>query len=172
MKITYHAAISADGFIAREDGDVSWLDDVKIEGSEAYLEELFADVDGLVMGRGTYDFVFNYGSWPYEDKLSWVFTSRQLQALEGANLHLVKSIGEFMDDAAARNTRHVWLIGGGQLASAFLDNGLPIEVNMSELPVTLGSGIPVFSEHSFAAMLEGDAKVTQMNGYRKIEMSL
>ena len=55
MKITYYVATSQDGFIAREDGDVSWLDDVNIDVNETGIIEFFASIDGLVMGRKTYD---------------------------------------------------------------------------------------------------------------------
>jgi len=90
IKTTYHVAASIDGFIAREDGDVSWLEDFELE--DTGLPEFFSGIDGLIMGRDTYDFVFDFGSWPYEDKLSWVCTSRNLKILEGANLRVVASI--------------------------------------------------------------------------------
>ena len=57
MKITYYVATSLDGFIAKEDGDVSWLDDMNIDVKHTGLEDFFAGIDGLVMGRNTYDFV-------------------------------------------------------------------------------------------------------------------
>ena len=69
MKITYYVATSLDGFIAKEDGDVSWLDDMNIDVKHTGLEDFFAGIDGLVMGRNTYDFVFDYGSWPYHRRL-------------------------------------------------------------------------------------------------------
>ncbi|MFT4887062.1 MAG: dihydrofolate reductase [Pseudohongiellaceae bacterium] len=85
MKVTYYAAMSSDGFIARDKGDVSWLDDLDIDYSGIGYEGFFASVDGLVVGRGTYDFIFDYGSWPYDEKLTWVCTNRALEALPGAN---------------------------------------------------------------------------------------
>ena len=86
MRITYSVAASVDGFIAREDGDVSWLDEMNIDSNGTGLEEFFRSIGGLVMGRKTYDFVFNYGSWPYEDKPTWVCTHSDIEPLEGANL--------------------------------------------------------------------------------------
>ena len=71
MKITYYCAMSSDGYIARDDGDVSWLDEANIDESPSSYDEFFARVDGLAMGRGTYDFIFNYGSWPYGDVCTW-----------------------------------------------------------------------------------------------------
>ncbi len=68
MKITYYVATSLDGFIAKKGGDISWLDDMNIDMADAGYDDFFTSVDGLVMGRNTYDFIFNYGSWPYGDK--------------------------------------------------------------------------------------------------------
>ncbi|MEM7314980.1 MAG: dihydrofolate reductase, partial [Planctomycetota bacterium] len=61
MKITYSVATSRDGYIARKDGDVSWLEEQNIAPEDTGLAEFFSAVDGLIMGRKTYDFVFNYG---------------------------------------------------------------------------------------------------------------
>ena len=172
MKVTYHVATSSDGFIARLDGDVSWLNDVEIDMSETGLEEFFADVDGLIMGRGTYDFVFNYGSWPYEDKLTWVCTNRELESLEGANLIIAKTVDEIFDDAESRNTKHLWLVGGGKLASSFIEKGRLTHLNISEMPVELGSGIPLFSDHKLEDLSVVKTEVFEKKGFRQIEVVL
>src|SRR5210317_1535901 len=124
MKITYYCAMSSDGFIAKSDGDVSWLDDIDVSESTSNYEEFFASVDGLAMGRGTYDFILNYGSWPYGGLLTWVFTSTPLETLEGANLSVVQTVEEFLQEARSNALKHIWLVGGGQLASAFLEKGI------------------------------------------------
>ena len=90
MKITYAAAVSRDGFIAREDGDVSWLDEMNIDPSETGLQEFVAGIDGLIMGRDTYKFVLDYGSWPYGNKRTWVCTHREIPGMKGANLVFVE----------------------------------------------------------------------------------
>ena len=115
MKITYYVATSLDGFIAREDGDVSWLDDMNIDMTDTGYDDFFASIDGLVMGRNTYDFVFNYGSWPYEDKPTWVCTSSELESLEGANLKIAKTADDVVKEAELKGFKHLWLVGGGKL---------------------------------------------------------
>ena len=124
MKITYYVATSSDGFIATENGDVSWLDDLNIDMTDTGYDDFFASIDGLVMGRNTYDFVFDYGSWPYEDKPSWVCTSNELEILEGANLRISKLPNDVIKEARAKDLKHLWLVGGGKLASAFLEKRL------------------------------------------------
>ena len=86
MKITYYVATSSDGFISRENGNVSWLDEMNIDIADTGYDTFFESIDGLVMGRSTYDFILNYGAWPYGDKTTFVCTSRELKTLEGANL--------------------------------------------------------------------------------------
>ena len=172
MKVTYSAAISRDGFIAREDGDVSWLDDVEIDQQETGLAEFFAEVDGLVMGRGSYDFIFDYGSWPYEDKPTWVCTSRELEPLPGAQLTVVDRIAAVMADAQARELEHLWLIGGGVLASGFVDEGLLTNVSLAEMPVALGTGIPLFARHELNDLAVVTRQETDKKGFRQIEIEL
>ena len=172
MKITYSVAASVDGFIAKENGDVAWLDEMGIDTSESGLEEFFASVDGLVMGRKTYDFVFNYGSWPYEDKLTWVCTSRQLQPLPGANLIVVGDVEAVISDAAAKGLQHLWLLGGGKLASAFLEKGLITNISIAEMPIELGSGIPLFADHCPEDIPGLQKTVIQKNGFRQLEFVL
>ena len=72
MKITYYVATSLDGYMSREDGAVSWLDDISIDIAETGYADFFANIDGFVMGRNTYDFIFNYGLWPYGSKPTWI----------------------------------------------------------------------------------------------------
>lgn len=172
MKITYAVATSLDGFIARVDGDVSWLDDVKIPAEETGLEQFFASIDGLVMGRNTYDFVYNYGSWPYESKLTWVCSHREVPKLDGANLIVASNPAEVIAQASARSLKHLWLVGGGQLASSFLENGWITHISISEMPVRLGSGIPLFAKHNLSEISWTSESIVQKTGFRKLEFTL
>lgn len=172
MKITYYCAMSEDGFIARKDGDVSWLDDMNADESESNYDAFFASVDGLAMGRGTYDFIYNYGSWPYGDIPTWVFTSKSLKPLEGANLNLVQTVDDFLLAANAEKMNHVWLVGGGKLASSFLDRGLLTHLSITEAPVELNEGIPLFSDHKLGNIESVRTHSIQKQGCKQIEMVL
>lgn len=172
MKITYSAAMSRDGFIARKDGDVSWLEEMNIDPNETGLAEFFAEVDGLVMGRATYDFVHDHGKWPYEDKATWVCTSQPLTPLEGANLTVAESIQEVIDGAKEHQCENLWLIGGGQLASGFLERGLINQLSLAEMPIDLGEGIPLFSGHHLDELELKERQEIQKTGFRQIEIKL
>lgn len=172
MKITYAVATSRDGFIAREDGDVSWLEEVGDKTEDTNLAEFFACVDGLIMGRHTYDFVWNYGTWPYQDKPTWVCTHRELEPLEGANLLVVDSIDDVIAGASRNRFQHLWLIGGADLASSFLDAGLVTHLSITELPIDLGNGIPLFARHDLQEIPVAKKETVEKNGFRQIEMTI
>ncbi len=169
MKVTYFAATSLDGYIAREDGDVSWLDQLDIDPSDSSYEEFFRSVDGLIMGRKTYDFVFDYGSWPYEAKPTWVCTAQPLQPLEGANLQPARQIDEAMAEATSLGLQHLWLVGGGRLASAFLNRGWLTHLSISVMPVALQRGIPLFSDHQLDNILFKEKTITNKRGFQQFE---
>lgn len=172
MKITYYVAASLDGFIAREDGDVSWLDDMAIDMTDTGYDDFFESIDGLVMGRNTYDFVYNYGSWPYGDKPAWVCTSNEIELLEGANLKIAKTVDDVVKDAEQMGLKNLWLVGGGKLASSFLEKDLITNLSISEMPVILESGIPLFSDHKLDKLLIEKTEKIQKNGFNQLEIAL
>ncbi|MEM7396141.1 MAG: dihydrofolate reductase family protein [Verrucomicrobiota bacterium] len=172
MKITYYVAISSDGFIAREDGDVSWLHDTNIDMADTGYDEFFADIDGLVMGRSTYDVVFQYGSWPYGDKPTWVCTSQELRGLDGANLRVVGTVADVVREAASEGIEHLWLVGGGKLASSFIEEGGLSHLSLSEMPIELGAGIPLLARHRLEELSIADEELTGKKGFRQRELVL
>ena len=171
-RITYCVAMSSDGYIAAENGDVSWLDGIEPDESDKHLEELFADIDGIVMGRATYNFIYGYGSWPYEDKPSWLISSSPAQVLPGARLEQVESIDKFLTRAEEFSLRHVWLLGGGQLASGFLERNLVTNLILTRFPLTLGQGIPLFSNHSLDSINARSRVEYPQKGYERIEIAI
>lgn len=172
MRVTYYCAMSCDEFIATEAGDVSWLDELDVDDSASSYEAFFASVDGLVMGRATYDFVFDYGSWPYGDLPTWVFTHRPLEPLAGANLRPVQSIDEFLLQTEAAKLQHIWLVGGGQLASSFLERDLLSHISITESPVALKTGIPLFAAHSLKSIKALSRSSIQKQGCKQIDIVL
>lgn len=172
MKITYYAATSLDGFIAKEDGDLSWLDDLNIDPADTGYDYFFASVDGLVMGRNTYDFIYNYGLWPYSDKPTWVCTSTGLDVLDGANLETVKTAEEVIKQAESQGLKHLWLVGGGKLAALFLNSSLLTHLSISEMPVTLESGIPLIAGYELENIGAKKTEVLEKNGFNQLEITL
>ena len=172
MKVTYYVAMSTDEFIAKQDGDVSWLDELDIEMTDTGYDEFFSSVNGLVMGRHTYDFVYNYGSWPYGDKPTWIFTSGNLKVLEGANLKKATTVEEALKEMESEGLKHIWLVGGGDLASSFLEKGLLTNLIISEMPVNLGDGIPLFARYKLERIPALKTEEFKKKGFKQLEITL
>jgi dihydrofolate reductase len=158
-RTVYYAAASFDGYIAEVDDSLDWLFDYdgSYEGgepSEGSYESFFNDVGALVMGSATYEVILQElatgfrPEWPYEARPTWILTSRELPRPAGAEDHVrmfsgpVGDVHEEMLAAAAG--RHLWVVGGGNVASQFAEAGLLDEVLVNVVPVVLGDGKRLF----------------------------
>jgi dihydrofolate reductase len=125
-------------------------------------------VGALAMGSTTYDWIVRHSDllsepsrWAYEMP-TWVFSSRELPPIEGADIRFVSGDvrpvhAEMVDAAAGKN---VWLVGGGDLVGQFADHGLLDEIILGVAPVTLGSGAPLLPRRLTTPPLQLlDAKV-------------
>lgn len=153
MKTQYYTATSLDGFIATEDDSIDWLYQLGDIGDTGY-GDFFAGVGALAMGSATYEWILRNAdraiaelgaAWPY-DRPAWVFTSRSLPGVEGADIRFVsgdvRPVHREMSEAAGG--RNVWIVGGGELAGQFHDAGLLDEMILQVGSVTLGTGKPLF----------------------------
>jgi dihydrofolate reductase len=152
MKTIYYTASSLDGFIADPNHSLDWLLQFgDVEGTS--YPEFIRDMGALAMGSATYEWLLRNliypesgepQPWPYEQP-TWVFTSRSLRAIPGANIRFVQGdvrpIHEQM--AAAAGTKNVWLMGGGELVGQFYDHSLLDEIIVQITAVTLGGGMPL-----------------------------
>lgn len=145
MKGSVFIATSLDGFIARKDGSLDWLD--LPEDNEDYGFAAFIDsVDALVMGRNTFDTVAAMGEWPYGDTPVIVLTHRPMD-IPAALSDVVETSDLAPPDLAEaldrRDIRHVYVDGGATIRS-FLEAGLVDRMIITTLPVLIGDGIPLF----------------------------
>ncbi len=141
-QVSVYIAMSLDGYIARQDGDLGWLDRVHVSGEDYGYADFFAQIDTVVLGRSTYDVAARFSPWPYVGKRVVVLTSRPSESRHGEAFTsaspeaLVSSLG----DAGAR---HVY-VDGGQVIQAFLAAGVVDDLTISVIPILLGRGIPLF----------------------------
>ncbi|WP_252273890.1 dihydrofolate reductase family protein [Pseudomonas subflava] len=144
--LIYYVAASLDGYIARPDGSVDWLEPIEASGIDHGYEDFYRGIDGLLMGRATYDMLCSFGiGWPYPGKPCRVLARNPLEtpAAEVKGLHCTPA--EALDELAALGCHRVWLVGGGSLAGNCLAAGLLGEVVVSVIPHLLGAGIPLFA---------------------------
>lgn len=153
MKTQFYTATSLDGFIATEDDSLDWLfplGDINDTGYPAFI----AEVGALAMGSATYEWMLRHSAavaaqtgstWPYTQP-TWVFSSRSLPPVPGANLHFVQGDVRPAHSAmrAAAGDKNIWVVGGGDLAGQFCDAGLLDEIIVQVGSVTLGRGKPLF----------------------------
>lgn len=153
MKTQYYTATSLDGFIATEDDSLDWLFALGDPGETSY-PAFIAQVGALAMGSSTYEWMLRHADevaaevgspWPYTQPV-WVFSSRPLTAVPGADIRFVRGdvwpVHHAMREAA--RGLNLWVVGGGDLAGQFHDAGLLDEIIVQVGSVTLGRGKPLF----------------------------
>lgn len=152
-RVTIHMAASLDGFIARKDGSVDWLETTdEFENGEtlnpAYVGQFLATIDCYVMGSRTYETALDFESrgfgWPYGDKPTFVLTSRQLPKLRDTVEFYSGDLRELVNGRLRPDFRSIWFVGGGAVSGECLRLGLADEVCYSIMPVLIGDGIPFF----------------------------
>ncbi len=164
VQITYYVAASLDGFIAKEDGNVDWLDAVRVEGQDYGYRDFYARVDALLMGRRTYDQIRSFGDWPYKDKPCTVFSrDRELEPDAPAEFS-TENPREVLDRLERRGHAHAWLVGGANLAGSFFDRGLISDFVVTLIPTLLGSGLPMLGPSGTSRRLELVERAEYPNG--------
>lgn len=144
MKLSVFCGVSVDGFLARPDHALDFLD---AGGHEPHgFDEFYASVDVIVIGRKTLEVVLTFGGWPYKKKQVVVLSSRPLDfsSIEGGVVEQMS--GEPSEIAAQLNERgfkHAY-IDGGITIQRFLAAGLIDRLVITRVPVLIGSGIPLF----------------------------
>jgi dihydrofolate reductase len=144
--LIYYVAASLDGYIARPDGAVDWLESIEASGEDHGYEDFYQSIDGLLMGRATYDMVRGFGiDWPYPGKPCLVLARNPLEQPPAGVQGRHCTPTEALDELAARGCKRVWLVGGGSLAGNCLAAGLLDELVVSLIPHLLGAGIQLFA---------------------------
>src|SRR5260370_19931758 len=149
--VTLHVVSSLDGFIARNDNSVSWLDspgDVYERGvSEDSAEEVIEAIDCFVLGSRTYEHALQLG-WPYGETPTVVLTTRDLRSTRKSVEFYSGDLKRLVDEILAPRYQQIWLVGGAMLCQSFLRLGLVDEIRLSIMPVLLGDGLRLF-DNSF-----------------------
>lgn len=159
IKCSVFVATSVDGFIAREDGSIDWLNEangVVPSGEDCGFGEFMSSVDVLIMGRKTFDQVLTFGAWPY-GKTRVVVLSRG--ALEiPRDISTTTSVSsedpaELLARLSREGAKHAY-VDGGMVIQSFLAAGLIDEMTITVIPIVLGAGISLFAPVSLDVHLE------------------
>ena len=152
-RVTIHMAASLDGFIARRDGRVDWLETSDhFEGGEAMAPEAIAEflrtIDCYVMGSRTYETALDFADrgfgWPYGDKPTFVLTRRTLRKARETVEFYSGDLTHLVEQRLKPNFRSIWFVGGGTVSGDCLRRGLADELRYSILPIVIGEGVAFF----------------------------
>jgi len=150
-KIIVYIATSADGYIARPDGDVEWLNP-RPRTADYGLTELYSTIDTILLGRKTYDLALAYdkkhGSKGrmFDTKLANYAFSRKppKRAMPGVEF-VSEPVKAFAQRLRATPGKHIWMMGGGILIASFLDAGEIDEFDIHVIPTLIAEGIPLLA---------------------------
>jgi dihydrofolate reductase len=146
---------SLDGFIARKDGSVDWLEtsDEFVDGDTMdpeFVETFLKSIDCYVMGSRTYETALRFEAqglgWSYGDKPTFVLTSRELPRIRDTVEFYSGDLAWFVNERLRPTFRRIWFVGGGVVSAECLRLGLTDDLRYSILPILIGDGIPFFEK--------------------------
>ncbi len=150
LQVSIFLALSLDGYVARSDGSLDWLDKANervTQGEDCGFSDFLNSIDLLIMGRKTFEQVLSFGSWPYKDKRVLVLTRTGIDI----PIELQKTVStysgepkEILAKAYSDGATHIYL-DGAETIQRFLQAGLVDDMTLTIVPVLLGSGIPLFT---------------------------
>ena len=150
-KIIVYIATSADGYIARPDGDIEWLN--RMPSTADYgMRAFYRTIDTILWGRKTYDWALDYDKRNgnkggiFDTKLAnYIFSTKPpKQKLPGVEF-ISEPVKKFAERMRATPGKNIWMMGGGELIASFLDAGEIDEFDIHVIPTLIGEGIPLIA---------------------------
>jgi len=165
MKTIVYIGTSLDGFIARKDGDIDWL--TKFANDEAIdaYNELMSRIDAIVIGRGTFDKVLTFPSWPYDKKV-FVLSSSIKQVPEKVTdkvTILSMKPTALLSYLTEKGFSSIY-VDGGKVIQDFLKENLIDELIISKVPIIIGTGIPLFGNLDTDIQFDHNKTIAASNG--------
>src|SRR5438270_10584475 len=145
-KIIVNIATSADGYVARTNGNLDWLTRRPAPKGFYGLPKFSRSVDAKILGRKTYDMSVKMGASFSADNVHYVFSRRLPPASVPAGVQFVTdSIKTFADRLRKQSGKNIWMMGGGDIIGSFLDEGAIDEFIINVVPTFIGEGIPLIA---------------------------
>jgi dihydrofolate reductase len=169
--VTLHVVSSLDGFIAKNDNTVSWMDspgDIYEQGVTDDGADVIQSIDCFVLGSRTYEHALQLG-WPYGDTPTVVITSRDLTTTRKSVEFYSGDLKRLVGERLAPRYGNIWLVGGAMLGQSFLRLGLVDEIRLMIAPVTLGAGLHLFGDSGTEQKWHLKNVVAYKNGF--VELS-
>jgi len=143
-KISLFLAATLDGYIADQDENLKWL--FSAEGKKEHYQE----VDNVIMGTRTYDWIVNnLDEWPYQNKACYIFTRKDFEDTEQVKYVNPENLLSFTQKLEG----NTFLVGGGKVIKSFLENQLIDEMTLSIAPILLGQGVSLYPQGEYEQKL-------------------
>jgi len=151
-KIIVYIAASADGYIARPDGDVEWLNR-RPHNVDYGMRSFYRTIDTILIGRKTYDWAMDYQrkkrmkTSVFDKKIAnYIFSKKKPPKKPAQGVEFVSEpVKPFARRLRAKPGKNIWMMGGGELIASFLDAGEIDEFDIHVIPTLIGEGIPLIA---------------------------
>jgi dihydrofolate reductase len=174
--VTLHMVSSLDGFIAKRDNSVSWLESAEgvyeagVSLSEEEAAAFVKTIDCYVLGSRTYAHALELG-WPYGDTPTVVVTGRDWPPVRKSVEFYSGDLKTLVDKKLAPRFQNIWLVGGAMLCQRFLELGLVDEILLTIAPVVLGEGLRLFGDSATEQRWNLKNVVAYKNGFVELSYS-
>lgn len=156
-KIQLYIATTIDRFIARENGDLDWLNEIPNSNNLDYgYSDFYEGIETVIMGRKTYEEILGFDvEYPYKNSTSYIFSSQEYYPIKTEKTFLVNELNdEFIQKIRQKSQKNIWIIGGGKLIAEFLNFGAIDEMTLFIAPIVLGKGIKLFPDDTLETKFE------------------
>ena len=145
-KVILYIGTSLDGYIARKNGEVDWLEgDGSNPTDEGDYEAFYKTIDTVIMGNATYVQIMGWGEYPYKGTKGYVYTREVKEANEDV-IFTNENPKLLIERLKKESGKDIWIVGGCELLDLFMKEDLIDEYIIAVAPVILGEGIPLFKE--------------------------
>lgn len=146
--VVLYIATSLDGFIARPNGNLDWLTSFpQPETGDYGYDDLLKSIGTIIMGRKTYDEILAFGiEWPYAKYNTYIVTKNKHYNPTTPNTFVLnENLSASIHEQKRKSNKDIWLVGGGRLVTAFINENILDKMIISKVPILLGEGIPLFA---------------------------
>jgi dihydrofolate reductase len=168
-KVIVYIAVSLDGFIAKKEGDISWLEPANLPQEDYGYSQFMETVDTVIMGRKTYEKILTLvDEFPHQDKHCYVLSRQAAHEKDAYVTFYQGDITNLVNKLKSNTTKNIYIDGGAEVIHALRQESLIDEYILFITPILLGSGIPLWKEIQVEERLIFLGSQTYLSGYVRL----